>query len=141
MQRYRCGRGTLGLHFFQERQLGAELRQHPEEALRQPAHEGVIETSPREEDDIDGERMDRLILPRYEPAGMISERKKGYIVRSRSTAGPRIGRSRAPASRQVLRIVVGNARNREGGVESVVEQHPISLRYGRVHSCTSPGEK
>jgi hypothetical protein len=53
VERYRRGRCALRVYAFEEWQLRAELRQHAEEPLGEPAYDGVIEICPCEQDDID----------------------------------------------------------------------------------------
>ena len=53
MERHRRGRCALGVYAFEERQFRAELRQHAEESFGEPADDGVIETCPCEQHDVD----------------------------------------------------------------------------------------
>ena len=141
VQRHRCGRCTFGRHPLQERQLGAELRQHPEQPVRQTAHERIIETCAREQDDVDGQRMYGLInaVGRSRPESLRHGRRDTGFA-SRSTPGPRIGTSRAPCRSQPSRVVIGNARNREGGIERVSSSIEFVCGTLAPTSCTSPGE-
>ena len=63
---------------------------------------------------------------------MISERKKGYIVRSRSTAGPRIGSSRAPASVRRLASSFGTLEIVKAASSASSSSIALVSRHGRI---------
>jgi hypothetical protein len=109
-----------------------ELGQHPEEPVRQPANGRVCKTCPREQDDIDGERMYGLIHPGVRVGGDdlgAEEGIDGAQLHHRRSADGKEPRARL---RQVPGVIIRHARDREGGINRPIKQHLVGSGHAGV---------